>query len=295
MSRRRSWPARRRRSLLIRHVLPNTVAPLIVQGTFICANAILIEAILSFLGVGIPPETPTWGNIMAEGRGAVPHLPAQHLLPGHLPRADRARRQHARRRLCATRLDPQAGAARDGRGRARPRRPRSHRPAARAAPIARTPSRTSRSPSRPGEIVCVVGESGSGKSVTAHAVMGLLPREILVPTAGAIAARRRGSADEPRRARLRDLRGTRMAMIFQEPMTALNPVHAPSATRSTRCCDIHTQPQRARAARRGARDHGRGAPARAGAPDRRLPAPALRRPAPAHHDRGGAGARPRRC
>jgi peptide/nickel transport system permease protein len=55
--------------LLVRHILPNTIPALIVQGTFICANAILIEAILSFLGIGIPPETPTWGNIMAEGRG----------------------------------------------------------------------------------------------------------------------------------------------------------------------------------------------------------------------------------
>jgi len=54
--------------LLWRHVLPNTIPPLIVQGTFICASAILVEAILSFLGIGIPPETPTWGNIMAEGR-----------------------------------------------------------------------------------------------------------------------------------------------------------------------------------------------------------------------------------
>ena len=54
--------------LLVRHVLPNTVAPLIVQATYVAASAILIEAILSFLGVGIPPETPTWGNIMAEGR-----------------------------------------------------------------------------------------------------------------------------------------------------------------------------------------------------------------------------------
>src|SRR5690606_2415870 len=51
-----------------RHVLPNTIAPVIVQGTFICASAILVEAILSFLGIGIPPEIPTWGNIMAEGR-----------------------------------------------------------------------------------------------------------------------------------------------------------------------------------------------------------------------------------
>jgi peptide/nickel transport system permease protein len=54
--------------LLWRHILPNTIPPLIVQGTFICASAILVEAILSFLGIGIPPETPTWGNIMAEGR-----------------------------------------------------------------------------------------------------------------------------------------------------------------------------------------------------------------------------------
>jgi len=54
--------------ILTRHLLPNTVAPLIVQGTYICASAILIEAILSFLGAGISPETPTWGNIMAEGR-----------------------------------------------------------------------------------------------------------------------------------------------------------------------------------------------------------------------------------
>nr|ALS91211.1 nickel_nikC: nickel ABC transporter, permease subunit [uncultured bacterium] len=53
---------------LWRHVMPNTVAPVIVQGTFICASAILAEAALSFLGIGIPTDTPTWGNIMAEGR-----------------------------------------------------------------------------------------------------------------------------------------------------------------------------------------------------------------------------------
>ncbi|MGR3783443.1 MAG: ABC transporter permease [Albimonas sp.] len=54
--------------ILTRHLLPNTIPPLIVQGTYICAAAILTEAILSFLGAGINPETPTWGNIMAEGR-----------------------------------------------------------------------------------------------------------------------------------------------------------------------------------------------------------------------------------
>jgi peptide/nickel transport system permease protein len=68
--------------LLVRHVLPNTIAPLIVQGTFICASAILVEAILSFLGVGIPPETPTWGNIMAEGRNLFRVYPHNIFFPG---------------------------------------------------------------------------------------------------------------------------------------------------------------------------------------------------------------------
>jgi peptide/nickel transport system permease protein len=54
--------------ILIRHILPNTVAPLLVQGTYICASAMLTEAILSFLGAGTPPNIPSWGNIMAEGR-----------------------------------------------------------------------------------------------------------------------------------------------------------------------------------------------------------------------------------
>ncbi len=54
--------------ILFKHILPNTVAPLIVQATYVCASAVVIEAILSFLGAGTPPETPSWGNIMAEGR-----------------------------------------------------------------------------------------------------------------------------------------------------------------------------------------------------------------------------------
>jgi len=68
--------------LLARHVLPNTVAPLVVQATFVCASAIIVEAILSFLGVGIPPETPTWGNIMAEGRTLFRLFPHNILFPG---------------------------------------------------------------------------------------------------------------------------------------------------------------------------------------------------------------------
>lgn len=68
--------------ILGRHILPNAVAPLIIQGTYVCAAAILVEAILSFLGVGMPPEIPTWGNIMAEGRTQFTQYPHTVLFPG---------------------------------------------------------------------------------------------------------------------------------------------------------------------------------------------------------------------
>jgi peptide/nickel transport system permease protein len=68
--------------LLWRHVLPNTVSPLIVQGTFVCASAMLAEAALSFLGVGIPPEIPSWGNIIAEGRALFRVHPHVIFFPG---------------------------------------------------------------------------------------------------------------------------------------------------------------------------------------------------------------------
>jgi peptide/nickel transport system permease protein len=68
--------------IMLRHILPNTVAPLIVQGTFICASGILTEAILSFLGVGLPPDIPTWGNVMAEGRAQFNEYPHNIFFPG---------------------------------------------------------------------------------------------------------------------------------------------------------------------------------------------------------------------
>lgn len=68
--------------LLFRHVLPNCVAPLIVQATFVAASAILVESILSFLGVGIPPEVPSWGNIMSAGRQYFRIFPHNMLYPG---------------------------------------------------------------------------------------------------------------------------------------------------------------------------------------------------------------------
>ncbi|MCC7282600.1 MAG: ABC transporter permease [Acetobacteraceae bacterium] len=55
-------------TIVFKHILPNTLAPLTVQATFICASAMITEAILSFIGAGTPPIVPSWGNIMAEGR-----------------------------------------------------------------------------------------------------------------------------------------------------------------------------------------------------------------------------------
>ena len=68
--------------ILFQHLMPNTMAPLIVQGTYILASAILTEAILSFLGAGVSTEIPTWGNIMAEGRQYFRIKPELILWPG---------------------------------------------------------------------------------------------------------------------------------------------------------------------------------------------------------------------
>jgi peptide/nickel transport system permease protein len=68
--------------ILWRHLMPNTFAPLIVQGSFVCASAILTEAVLSFLGTGINPVTPSWGNIMADGRAYFRLRPELIFWPG---------------------------------------------------------------------------------------------------------------------------------------------------------------------------------------------------------------------
>jgi len=69
-------------TILARHLLPNTLAPLVVQATYICAAAVLVEAALGFLGAGTPPEIPSWGNIMAEGRNSFQVGPWTILFPG---------------------------------------------------------------------------------------------------------------------------------------------------------------------------------------------------------------------
>lgn len=68
--------------ILMRHILPNTLPALIVQGTYIAASAILLESLLSFIGAGLSPELPTWGNTIAEGRDVFQRAPWIILAPG---------------------------------------------------------------------------------------------------------------------------------------------------------------------------------------------------------------------
>ncbi len=68
--------------IILRHILPNTLAPLTVQATYICASAMITEAILSFIGAGTPPNIPSWGNIMAEARSLIQVAGTIVLFPG---------------------------------------------------------------------------------------------------------------------------------------------------------------------------------------------------------------------
>jgi peptide/nickel transport system permease protein len=68
--------------ILVRHILPNIVAPLLVQATYVCGSAMITEAILSFIGAGTPPNIPSWGNIMAEGRSLVQIASYLIIFPG---------------------------------------------------------------------------------------------------------------------------------------------------------------------------------------------------------------------
>jgi peptide/nickel transport system permease protein len=68
--------------VLLRYIMPSTYAPLMVQGTYIVASAIIIESSLSFLGAGLPPEVPTWGNMIASSRLYISTAPWTVFVPG---------------------------------------------------------------------------------------------------------------------------------------------------------------------------------------------------------------------
>ncbi len=89
---------RRDAGIALRHILPNCMAPLLVQGTFIFAYAVLAEAILGFLGVGVPPYVPSWGNVIASGKNVIREAFWVSLFPGHRPHRGRPQPEPPRRR-----------------------------------------------------------------------------------------------------------------------------------------------------------------------------------------------------
>jgi peptide/nickel transport system permease protein len=238
--------------ILLRTILPNILGPILVQFSLVVAAAILIESGLSFLGLGVVPPEPSWGLMIRGARGTMQHNPWLLLWPcialvvtilaiNRLcdalrdvfdPRTGGAMTPSALRALFDTTLGlpPRAAIA-------------SMAPP--AAPVLlsvrdlsthfATPDGILRAVDgvsfdlKRGETLAVVGESGSGKSITGLSLLGLVPKpagrivggQILLADAGG-ARRDLAQLDD---AALQAIRGNEIAMVFQEPMTSLNPVY----------------------------------------------------------------------
>ncbi|HEX4262637.1 MAG TPA: dipeptide/oligopeptide/nickel ABC transporter permease/ATP-binding protein [Acetobacteraceae bacterium] len=236
----RALGASRLRIMLVT-VLPNVAGPVLVQFSLAVAAAVVLESGLSFLGLGVVPPAPSWGLMIGAARATMAQDPWLLLWPC----AALSLTILAMNALCdALRdaTDPHAAAP----GMAAPiaarraRRslvsaivpPRPAGPLLEAAGLTveiETPSGSIR-PVRDvslsvagGETLAIVGESGSGKSLTGLALMGLLPGAARV-VAGAAWLDATELLRLPEAA-LRRLRGSRMAMVFQDPLSSLNPVH----------------------------------------------------------------------
>ncbi len=236
--------------LIRRHIVPNVASPIIIQVALAMGFALLVEAGLSFLGLGEQPPTASWGNMLSEGYQFIFRTPWALIFPGLAIM------------LTVLSFNLVADGLRDSLGRDRPKRsslpsPEGAERTSRLAQLrglsrqpAETPTITAPETDtvlavadlriefltsgqwlpvmeganfelEKGKTLGLVGESGSGKTVSALAVMGLLP------TRGCRAS---GSARFEGRdlmrlsqAQLRQIRGNDISMIFQEPMTSLNP------------------------------------------------------------------------
>ena len=224
--------------ILFRTVLPNVAGPVLVQLSLAVASAVVLESGLSFLGLGVVPPAPSWGLMIRGARATMEQAPMLLLWPC----AALTLTILAMNLLCdglRDAVDPRTPA-----GRRRLRLVDRVLPGLMPAPAPRSDAvlevqnltveiATPRGPIRPvqdvslsvhaGETLAIVGESGSGKSVTATAVMGLLP-PVAVPVEGHawLGGKDVLRLSEPE---MRALRGGPMAMVFQDPMSSLNPVH----------------------------------------------------------------------
>lgn len=227
--------------ILMRTVLPNIAAPLIVQFSLTVAAAMVLESGLSFLGLGVVPPSPSWGLMIRGARASMEQAPlllfwpclaltgtvlVLNLLCDRLrdvldPRGKAGGRPGFLRRLAALPPAPRSEAATglldvEGLTLVVPG-PNG------AVPVVRDVAFRLAA----GETLAIVGESGSGKTLTALAVMGLLPAAVM-PTSGSIRfAGRDGRVRDllrlPER-EMRDMRGRDMAMVFQDPSASLNPL-----------------------------------------------------------------------
>jgi peptide/nickel transport system ATP-binding protein len=237
--------------LIRRHILPNVASPLIIQTSLALGFALLVEAGLSFLGIGEQPPTPSWGSMLNEGYSFIFSSSWALIFPGLAIMlsvlsfnlvADGLRDSLGRERPKKSKL---AGVTKEKRSRLAQLRgisPRAAQPAPAGALEAAAllavknlrvefltngewfPVMEGANFSvERGKTLGLVGESGSGKTVSALAVMGLLPSRGCRTGGSALFEGRDLMRLPP--AEFRQIRGNEIAMIFQEPMTSLNPAY----------------------------------------------------------------------
>ncbi len=214
--------------IMLRTVLPNILGPVLVQFSLALASAVVLESGLSFLGLGVVPPAASWGLMIAAARSTMAQTPLPLLWPC-LALTLTVLSLNALCDAVRAAMDPHGVPPRRGIWRLPALVPGLTQGVALAVENLSVaidtiqPVRGASWSVAPGETLAIVGESGSGKSLTGLAVLGLLP-----PAARAV----EGSAELDGRdllrldeAALRRLRGNNIAMVFQDPMSSLNPVH----------------------------------------------------------------------